>query len=618
MTERQKGINNPENKSKPSYSDLYISYIEKLLDRASQLKKKDPQQALEFCTKAFIQSKDADYTPGIGTSYFYSGIAKSNIGDFENSLIDLFNALDVFESLSDNKNISGVLNAIGMTYNSMQEYQKAIDFYEQSIKSTDTSNQFNDTIAATYNNLGISYQNIGNLSNAIDNYLQSLKIYKTIDDEQGEAVALSNIGIIHSLQNNNTNAVKYFQEALEKKLKNGADNSSILNTVINIANAAMKNNDAAVSKENFKKALEFKEEIKDEAVLFSIYDSLGKLEIIGGNYEDAIKYYKEASKLINEEDNEEEYINVMQNLSVAYELKQDYKKALKSWIAYQDKWKDFIVKKYTTEINELKENVNSHKEIVQNKLESELEQNVDRYKRKLEIYERENNKLKNEVRGFIKILETKIKKPMIDILGFSQILRSEENQFSKPEIKSLLVETERQAKQSSEYVSNLIDFKLIELGLKNFQIISLNLSSVINSVINSHKLSAKERNIKLIFKSDPDYVFIKSDRNSLLQIFDNLISNSISISPNGKEIFIKVLDKDSTVRCEIKDQGSGFTKEEINRLLNKDVITEVASIDELNLVMVNKLSKALDCLFWCESEPGSGSSFVLEFPKTAT
>ena len=308
----------------------------------------------------------------------------------------------------------------------------------------------------------------------------------------------------------------------------------------------------------------------------------------------------------------------MLNLSVAYELKQDYKKALKSWVAYQDKWKEFIVSKYTTEINELKENVSTHKENIKENFENEIEQNVDRYKRKLEIFERENNELKAEVRGFVKILEKKIKKPMIDILGFSQILRSEENQFFKPEIKSLLAETERQAKQSSEYVSNIIDYKLIEMGLKNLQIESLNLSSVISSVINSHNLSAKERNIKLIFKSDPEYIFIKSDRNSLLQIFDNLISNSISISPNRKDIYIKVLDKGDTVRCEIKDQGSGFTKNEINRLLNKNVITEVATIDELNLVMVNKFSKALNCLFWCESEPGSGSSFVLEFPKAAS
>lgn len=613
MTEHSGELSGQYMKTQSQSPNLNISYIDKLLERASSLKRKNPSQSLEFSTKAFIHSKDTDYSKGIGLAYLYSGIAKCNLQDFENSLMDLFNALDVFENISDTPNNIATLNAIGMTYNASGQYKNAIDFYTQSVSEAKKADQKNETYAAILNNLGIAYQNIKEYSKALDNYVLSLKAYSNINDEQGEAIALSNIGIIHSLQNNNLNAVSYFESALEKKLKTGADSQSLLNTYLNIANAAIKNNDAEKAKVNFKKALEFESEIEDSQKKYSIYDSLGKLEALAENYDGALNYYKKALELIKESDNPEEFINTKQNLSVSYELKGDYKNALKNWVQYQEAWKKFITQKYSNEIKDLRENMNVHKEDVKSALENQFAERISKLNDNIKSLESKNESLQTEIQGLIGILEKKVKKPLIDILGFSQILRSEESQFTKPEIKNLFSETEQQAKQTSEYVSNIIDYKQIETGKKKAQIGPVNISLLISSVINSHKSTANEKNIVILLKSDPETIFINSDRAILLQVFDNLISNSLNNSPPNKEIFIKLLDKGESVRCEIKDNGSGYTKSEINSILNKNVISETTSINELNLVMVNKLSKLLNYEFWCDSDPGSGTSFVLEF-----
>lgn len=53
--------------------------------------------------------------------------------------MDLFNALDVFENISDTPNNIATLNAIGMTYNASGQYKNAIDFYTQSVSEAKKS-----------------------------------------------------------------------------------------------------------------------------------------------------------------------------------------------------------------------------------------------------------------------------------------------------------------------------------------------------------------------------------------------------------------------------------------------------------------------------------------------
>lgn len=159
-----------------------------------------------------------------------------------------------------------------------------------------------------------------------------------------------------------------------------------------------------------KKALEFESEIEDSQKKYSIYDSLGKLEALAENYDGALNYYKKALELIKETDNPEEFINTKQNLSVSYELKGDYKNALKNWVQYQEAWKKFITQKYSNEIKDLRENMNVHKEDVKSALENQFAERISKLNDNIKSLESKNESLQTEIQGLIGILEKKSKK----------------------------------------------------------------------------------------------------------------------------------------------------------------------------------------------------------------
>lgn len=75
--------------------------------------------------------------------------------------------------------------------------------------------------------------------------------------------------------------------------------------------------------------------------------------------------------------------------------------------------------------------------------------------------------------------------------------------------------------------------------------------------------------INYVFKSDKKY-FIKGIENDLIQVFVNLISNSIEALGNKKEdknyIFIEVFEKNNKIIIKIKDNANGISEKNMSKL----------------------------------------------------
>ncbi|MFM6266868.1 MAG: tetratricopeptide repeat protein, partial [Dolichospermum sp.] len=100
--------------------------------------------------------------------------------------------LDVATSLN-NQGGSNSLNGLGNAYNSLGQYQTAIDFHQQSLKIKreigDVQGEGNSLIG-----LGNAYNSLGQYQTAIDFYQQSLKITREIGDVGGESNSLIGLG----------------------------------------------------------------------------------------------------------------------------------------------------------------------------------------------------------------------------------------------------------------------------------------------------------------------------------------------------------------------------------------------------------------------------------------
>ncbi len=100
---------------------------------------------------------------------------------------------------------------------------------------------------------------------------------------------------------------------------------------------------------------------------------------------------------------------------------------------------------------------------------------------------------------------------------------------------------------------------------------------------------------------------------------DNLVSNAVKYSPNGKNVYVRVYQMDRRVRAEVKDEGPGISAEDQKRLFGKFArLSARPTAGEhstgLGLAIVKRLVESMHGEVWCESHLGSGAAFLVELP----
>jgi tetratricopeptide (TPR) repeat protein len=99
------------------------------------------------------------------------------------------------------------LTSLGIAYDSQGEYNKAIEYHQQSLV---IKQEIGDRsgIAKSFNNLGNAYDSLGEYNKAIEYHQQSLKIFQEIGDRSGIATSLGNLG-------NAYDSLGEYQQAIE-------------------------------------------------------------------------------------------------------------------------------------------------------------------------------------------------------------------------------------------------------------------------------------------------------------------------------------------------------------------------------------------------------------------
>ena len=108
-------------------------------------------------------------------------------------------------------------------------------------------------------------------------------------------------------------------------------------------------------------------------------------------------------------------------------------------------------------------------------------------------------------------------------------------------------------------------------------------------------------------------------RNVTVQVLDNLVSNAVKYSPPGRNIFVRLNQAAEAIRCQVQDEGPGLSAEDQKKLFGKFArLSAKPTAGEpatgLGLSIVKKMVEAMNGRVWCESEPGQGATFVVEFP----
>ncbi len=176
----------------------------------------------------------------------------------------------------------------------------------------------------------------------------------------------------------------------------------------------------------------------------------------------------------------------------------------------------------------------------------------------MDITERKRNEmLKN---AFISTVSHELRTPLTSIYGALGILdKMLKNENDK--IKNMIHIAKQNSDRLIRLINDILDIEKIKLGKMTFNFQPSEVLSLINESINENLTYAEQYNVAIKTQFSVPAAMINADKDKILQVLSNLISNAIKFSFEGKVVTVKVDIIDRVVRVSVIDHGIGIPDE---------------------------------------------------------
>ncbi|MDC1175681.1 ATP-binding protein, partial [Bacteriovoracaceae bacterium] len=174
------------------------------------------------------------------------------------------------------------------------------------------------------------------------------------------------------------------------------------------------------------------------------------------------------------------------------------------------------------------------------------------------------------------IVSHDLKNPLAIVETSMDILLEEAAVKGNSQIKDLVRRSKTNARYALNLITDLLDLARMEGGIKlDFDVFNVN--EMIETILDSLDIKAKEKNISFITNFDGTYN-IKADYGRIVQVINNVVGNALKFVPKDGTIKIilekfesnrKVDGNSSFLRIKIEDNGPGIPKSKLKTIFNK-------------------------------------------------
>jgi PAS domain S-box-containing protein len=229
--------------------------------------------------------------------------------------------------------------------------------------------------------------------------------------------------------------------------------------------------------------------------------------------------------------------------------------------------------------------------------------------------------------NFISTVSHEIRTPITAIKSFSEILMNyaEEDESTRHEFVGII---NRESERLTRLVDSILDLAKMESGQMKWNLKPVAITAIMRSAADStHSLFLAKKQ-QLVFDSSENFPEVFADRDKLLQVAINLLSNANKFTPEGGTIRVgidRVLQGRGSLvkeflRVGVHDNGPGIPATQHESVFDKfsqitnDVLTEKPQGTGLGLPISREIIRHLGGEIWVESDGASGSSFYFTVP----
>ena len=172
---------------------------------------------------------------------------------------------------------------------------------------------------------------------------------------------------------------------------------------------------------------------------------------------------------------------------------------------------------------------------------------------------------------------------------------------------------EKEGQKMSKLVSQLLTLARMERGRQKLNIENINLSELLEIIIETQTLSANTKNIKFVTKIMPE-IYANIDEMMIMRVFTNLISNAISYGKQNGTVTVELFLQENRIVSKISDDGIGISEDKLDKIWLRFYQVDPSKNGDnsgLGLSMVKKIIELHKGEIFVESELGKSTTFTI-------
>lgn len=225
------------------------------------------------------------------------------------------------------------------------------------------------------------------------------------------------------------------------------------------------------------------------------------------------------------------------------------------------------------------------------------------------------NKTKTD---FLATVSHELRTPLTTIIGLADLLKQTNKD---PEIKNYIQMIDTSANYLLNLVQDILDLSSFELKTKKIEEKPFLLSRPIELLINSYQFHCNQKNLQFVYSTNiNEYPIVISDEKRFYQLINNLLSNALKFTPNGRidlRIFKENENEDFIdILIEVEDTGIGISEEELPYIFDKFKKLDEFHINPqgigIGLSLVKEIISLMGGSIKVDSKLGEGTKFQIK------
>ena len=172
-------------------------------------------------------------------------------------------------------------------------------------------------------------------------------------------------------------------------------------------------------------------------------------------------------------------------------------------------------------------------------------------------------------------------------------------------------------KEMERLISALLDVARIEAGSFSIRHEHVDVRALIYETLELFKPQAHEREINISSEIPADVPPLSGDRDRLVQVLSNLLSNALKFTAAGGRVWLRAGTVDGAVRISVEDSGAGISAAHLPHVFDRYWQVDRLSRNGagLGLAICKGIVEAHGGRIWVESTVGCGTTFHFTIPS---